>query len=79
MTAIKHFLGSVYMWLEKKFPDKVVVSTADYLTLKARVDVMEKLISEERLKTIENEINKFNISLGFGGTIDRGIRQPFQR
>jgi hypothetical protein len=57
-------------FLETRFPEKVVVTRADYEILKARVGNL----SEERIKKVEEQIEKLNIALGF-----QAGRVPFQR
>lgn len=52
---MKKILRSVLDWLDRKFPDKVVVTQKDYETLNAR------------LRYLESEVTKFNASLGFMG------------
>jgi hypothetical protein len=81
---MKRLLKSLLNLLEKKFPDKVVVTEADYQILKATISAHDQQLtkalekfSDERLKKIEAEINKFNVSLGFMGQAVG--RQPFQR
>ena len=72
---MKKILKFILSQLEKRFPDKVVVTEADYQILKATVDKLAKeSVTEERIKKIEAEISKFNVSLGF-----MGGRTPFQR
>ncbi len=65
-------------WSDKKWPDMVEVTMAEYLTLKAKIDVLEKSQIGERLNKIEAEINKFNVSLGFSGDLSRKLGS-FQR
>ena len=76
---MKQLLKSLYEWLDRKFPDVVVITAKEYNELNDRIMKLESVISAERMKAIESEINKFNMSLGFGGTIERNTRQPFQR
>lgn len=53
--AIKHLLQAIVGWLDRKFPDQVVLTKEEYAIL------------EKRLKYLENEVTKFNASLGFSG------------
>lgn len=77
--GFKNALKSLVEWLDRKFPDQVVVTKEKFDFLEARLVAMEKIVTDQRLKTIEAEINKFNASLGFGGVTERLKVQPFQR
>lgn len=72
--GFKRTLKAVVNWMDRKYPDKVVVTTEEYNKLKSQVGN----ITEERIKAIEVEINKFNVSLGFGGTVSQKLA-PFSR
>jgi len=77
-TLLRNFIA----WMDKRFPEKVVITQAEFLALRAQIDVLSKSVSEERIKKIEQEINKFNVSMGFAGTTTRGAQsmtQQFQR
>lgn len=70
---MKTALRAILSWLDRKFPDMVVVTQAQYDGL------------ERRIKYLEGEVTKFNMSLGFGGVPVRPgadgqpARQPFTR
>lgn len=67
-------------WLDKRFPERVVITQAEFLTLKAQIEVLSKALSEERIKKIEAEISKFNVSMGFSGApIPKMATAAFQR
>lgn len=76
---MKLLFKAIYEWLDRKFPDVVVITAKEYNELNDRIMKLESIISAERMKAIESEINKFNMAMGFGGTIERAVRQPFQR
>lgn len=77
---MRHLLRSFLAWLDKRFPERVVITQAEFLTMKAQIDVMIKILNEDRLKKIEAEINKFNLHMGFGGAVlPKSVVQPFQR
>lgn len=65
-------------FLERKFPDKVVVTTEDYAKLNAAMKGMEK-ITEARILHIEAEIGKLNIATGFVGPAAKSPMGAFQR
>ncbi len=74
--ALRSFLA----WLDARFPERVVVTQTEFLMMKAQIDVISKLLNEKRLEKMEAEINKFNVHMGFGGTvIQKGQTVPFQR
>ena len=63
-------LKALVTWLEARFPERVVVTVADWEILKARVGNL----SEERMKKVEEQIEKLNIANGL-----LAGRMPFQR
>jgi hypothetical protein len=63
-------LRAIVTFLETRFPEKVVVTRADYEILKARVGNL----SEDRIKRVEDQIEKLNIAMGLASG-----RMPFQR
>lgn len=74
-------LRNLLDWMDKRFPEKVVVTSVEYAKMKEDLDSIKKAIGnvrEERLKKIEDEINKFNVSLGFG-VADKFRVAPFER
>ncbi len=78
-SALKQFLA----WLDERFPEKVVVTQASFVQLKAQLAAIEETLKakvdlEERVKKAEFEINKFNVHMGFGGKIDASMK-VFQR
>lgn len=67
---MKTILRAILNWLDRKFPDKVTVTKADYDSI------------EKRLRYLEAEVTRFNASLGFMGVKNnQGQPQmgPFQR
>jgi hypothetical protein len=79
---MKNLLKQFVAWLDRKFPDKVVVTEAEYRALKTKLDAIEAILgrySEARIKKIEDEINKFNVSLGFGALMAKTGLTPFER
>lgn len=78
---MRKMLRAFLAWCDKRFPERVVVTEAEFLTMKAQLDVVSKLLNEKRLEKIEAEINKFNVAMGFGGStvIPKGMVAPFQR
>ncbi len=77
--ALRNFLA----WLDKRFPERVVITQAAYDELLARIKAVEDAagkVTIARIAHIEAEINKFNLHMGFGGAvIPKGMAQPFQR
>ncbi len=73
---LRYFLA----WMDRRFPERVVVTQTEFVALKAKIDALPNpAISEDRLRKIEQEINKFNVSMGFAGTLPKGIAAQFQR
>lgn len=67
---MKMILRSFLGWLDRKWPDVVVVTQKDYDNLLGRI------------KYLEGEVTKFNASLGFAGVRMPANGQPatpFQR
>lgn len=65
---MKKALRGLLNWLERKFPDRVEVTTAEYKAL------------NERVKLLESKINTMGMAMGFGGST--GIvesHKPFTR
>ena len=69
------FLKALVSWLEKRFPEKLVITKADLDDLRARV----MAVDEKRIKHLEDEIAKFNVALGFGAQRGMPGVMPFQR
>jgi hypothetical protein len=75
---MKNLLRSILNWLDRKFPDRVEVTPEKFDTLLKRLDILEKAqIADTRIKAIETEITKLNVSLGFVGSVSK--LGPFQR
>lgn len=79
---MRQWLRSFVKWLDTRFPERVVVTQESYLRLESRVKTVEDIaarlaVAEDKLKKVDTEINKFNVSLGFSG--GRGPAVPFQR
>lgn len=64
---MKKILRAVLNWLDRKFPDKVVVTQKDYDAMLGRV------------KNLEMQVQGLNVSLGLGSKIAVGGMGPFQR
>lgn len=69
---MKKILKALVAWLDRKFPDRIVVTQKDYDILNARI------------KNMESEVAKLNVSLGFASMAANGpslqtARGPFQR
>ena len=78
---MKKMLKAILDWMERKWPDVVVITQKEFDELKNELKKQNEILSvysPERLKAIEAEINKFNVSLGFGA-VANSQRQPFQR
>lgn len=77
---MKKALRALLAWLDRKFPDRVVVTLAEYNALKSQIEAIQKSVSIERIKKIESEINKFNAAMGFGNPLASQIQSiPFER
>lgn len=77
---MRSMLRSFLAWMDKRFPEKVVITQTEFLKMKETIDAVSKAINEKRLEKIEAEINKFNVAMGFGGAvIPKGAVAQFQR
>lgn len=56
--ALRAFLG----WLDRRFPEKVVITQAEYVAMKAKVD---KMPPPEWFKQVDTELAKLNVASGF--------------
>lgn len=74
VSKFKAFIKAFSAWLDRKFPDRVEVTPAEWATLKSRLDKVEEIL--KTMPKIEAEINKFNIQLGFSGLTDKMVA-PF--
>jgi hypothetical protein len=77
MTGFKKALKSLIDWLERKFPDRIEVTMAEWLALRAKIENIEKVL--QTMPKIEAEIAKFNVAMGFGGIQDKLKAGPFTR
>jgi hypothetical protein len=76
---MRSLLRNFLKWLDTRFPERVVVTQTEFLNMKAKLDNLEKVLTEGRLLKIEQEINKFNASMGFAGPSMKGMATQFQR
>lgn len=85
---MKSFLRQLLNWLDRKFPDKIIVTVADYLTLKAQIETLTKIGAQtdewakkqsERISKLESEITKLNVGMGFNVVADKLKMGAFQR
>lgn len=79
---MKKILRSILSWLDRKFPDKVVVTLAEYQKISDRIKAVEDDVAKfdiKRLQHIESEINKFNVHMGFGGMMPKILSAEFKR
>lgn len=77
---MRKWLRSFLHWLDTRFPEKIVITEAEFLKLKQAVQKIDELKPlEERLQRIEAEISKLNAHMGFGSVIPKGMVSPFQR
>jgi len=67
---MKSVLRALLAFLERKFPDRVVVTEKDYRRMVEMVDNQASTQSElvARVVKLEFEANKFNMAMGFGNT-----------
>lgn len=77
---MRKILRNFLNWLDRRFPEKVVITQAQFEKLQADVKKLVETSSEVRFQKIEAEINKFNVHMGFGGAlVPKGMAAPFQR
>lgn len=89
LTSIKGRLDALSeMWnkmpsvrdIEKRLAEVERNLSAASFSLENRLTLLEKTPNEDRIKRIEGEISKFNVSLGFAGSGNRaGAASGFQR
>ena len=60
---MKSFLRAVLNFLDRKFPDKVVLKIEDVKALEDRIKRLEEATGE--LDDIKASINRFNVAMGF--------------
>ena len=77
---MRKLLRAFLAWADKRWPEKVVITQTEFLKMQADLKKILESSSEARLKAIESEINKFNMHMGFGGSvIPKGMAQEFKR
>lgn len=54
-------------WLDRKFPDKVLVTEASYLALLRRLAVLERdsVVVQERLRKLDVNVEMHNQAMGY--------------
>ena len=64
---MKRFLRWALDFLERKFPDKVIVTAASYLTLKAQMETTAAILKgqAEEIADLKKQIGNINIAVGF--------------
>lgn len=64
---MKAFLRAFLGWLDRKFPDKVLVTPADYQALHAGQATHTGQLSalEVRIKALETQMSNINLAIGF--------------
>lgn len=64
---MKRFLKALVSWLDRKFPDKVVITTETYVELLETVSLHTEAIEKhvERIKELEGQMGRINIQLGY--------------
>jgi hypothetical protein len=65
---MKHLLRGLLAWMERKFPDRVVVTQLEYNALSNSLEIISGTLSDltGRVVKLEFEVNKFNVAMGFG-------------
>lgn len=86
---MKKLLRTYLNWLERKFPDRIEVTVAEYNSLLARMDRLTDLQDatdewavkiKERIEKTEIAINNLNVTAGLGGlAADKFKMAPFSR
>jgi hypothetical protein len=68
MTALKSMLRGLVAWLDRKFPDRVVVTQLQYDSLVQSFNGMSGNVADltARVVKLEFEANKFNLAMGYG-------------
>ncbi len=80
---MRSMFRNILAWLDRHFPEKVVITQASFLVLKEQIARIEETLKqktdlEDRMRKAEFEINKFNVHMGFGGKVDASMK-VFQR
>lgn len=66
--------------MDRRFPERVVVTEKEFLGLKEAVEKLGKLPDfETRIKNLEGEIAKMNVAMGFVGPAAKSAMGAFQR
>lgn len=74
---MKQLLRSLLAFLDRKWPDRVVVSDSDYRALNARLGALESNLAgvQEHLKRVDLNVQMHNQAMGFaqkpGGLLER--------
>ncbi len=76
---MKRFLRGVLAVLERKFPDKVVITQRQFDALETAVLTTNQTIADfqSRVVKLEFEVNKFNVAMGFGNTRGNSVVGSF--
>jgi hypothetical protein len=68
--AMKKLLRSLLAWLDRKFPDRVMVDPNEYASMKSKV-----LELDVQVKALQTQMANINLTLGFSapkfGTLER--------
>lgn len=67
-AIMKAFLRAVLSWMDRKFPDRVVLTPEKYSALDTAMSQHASTLAEltARMVKLEFEVNKFNVTMGFG-------------
>ena len=90
VARMKQVLRAALAWLDRKFPDRIVITTALYEEMLKKIERADDLLKTydewakktgDRLTKCENEINKLNAGMGFTSVGEklRAAGIPFQR
>lgn len=64
---MKRFLHWLVDFLDRKFPDKVVVTAATYLTLKAQMETTAAILKNhaDEINHLKAQMANINVAVGF--------------
>jgi hypothetical protein len=70
-------LSKIVAWLSKRFPEKVVISMAEYRDLREEIGQMNRYVQgvadlNDRLQRVEREITILNAAQGFVSPTGQG-------
>lgn len=85
---MKKMLRALLGWLDRKFPDQVILTMDEHNALQGRIRALEGMANnqdewsrkaDERIKQADMAIKNLNVTLGLGGMADKFKTAPFHQ